>query len=82
MTASSPTRGMLYSTPPDYDVFESPRSERATHEAETTDRTINEASEETDDGTTDETTTPAGTDESSTPMMTRANWTGSVSADD
>lgn len=67
---SSPSRGLLYPTPPEYDVFKTRR--------ETTEDEIESAEETVAEGTT----TPADTTESDTPMMTRANWTGTVPADD
>ena len=66
---SSPSRGLLYPTPPEYDVFKTRR--------ETEDEI-----ESTAEADAEEATTPASTTEGDSPMMTRANWTGTVPADD
>lgn len=75
MTAS-PSRGMLYPTLPDYDVFEKPRSGTSADAAGTS------TDETTVPAETEATETPGDSDESSAPVMARANWTGTVSADD
>lgn len=69
MTAS-PSRGLLYPTLPEYDVFES-RPEATADGTETPEETGSEGTQ-----------TPAQPGESSAPVMARANWTGTVSADD
>lgn len=59
---SSPSRGLLYPTLPEYDVFKT-RPENGVDEDES-------AAESDADA------------EDATPMQTRANWTGTVPADD
>lgn len=65
MMRTSQSRGVLYSAPPDYDVFKRP-----TRDAKNV---------RTDADGPAEAETPSRTPE---PVMGRANWTGTVPADD
>ena len=67
---SSPSRGLLYPTLPEYDVFKT-RTDKAV-----------ETAESPAEADADEADSPAKTADSNVPMRTRANWTGTVPADD
>lgn len=82
MTASSPSRGLLYPTVPEYDVFES-RSETAPGDSGTAAQAADESqSAEPGESRTELDEPPAEPDETTAPIMARANWTGSVPAGD
>ena len=76
MTHSSPSRGLLYTTPPDYDVFKGPRSN--TPEADE----LESEDDSSGSATTEASTTDSPASGTPEPVMARANWTGNVPADD
>jgi hypothetical protein len=84
MTASSPSRGLLYPTVPEYDVFES-QSETAPGDSGTaaeSDVDESRPSAELGESPVKPGEPPAEPDETTAPIMARANWTGSIPAGD